>query len=100
MECQVEREGYNNLSAALWGVETRDGAMLIWIIHKIHLILALYFPVSLYVTHTYMVFIEGEEVKYSRVFSCLPKDSNLWLFPNGVSQRIEMEIEPTPNNIE
>ena len=47
-----------------------------------------------------MVFIEGEEVKYSRVFSCLPKDSNLWLFPNGVSQRIEMEIEPTPNNIE
>ena len=65
-----------------------------------HLIMASYFRVSLYVAHTHMVFMEGGEVKYSRVFSCLPEDSNLWLFPNGVSQRIEMEIEPTPNNIE
>lgn len=65
-----------------------------------HLIMASYFPVSVYVTHGHMVFIEGGEVKYSRAFSCLLEDSNLWLFPSGVSRRIEMEIEPTPSNTE
>ena len=63
-----------------------------------HQIMASYFPVSRYVTH--IVFIEGEEVKYRRVFSCLPEYSNLWFFPNGVARRIEMETEPTPDNIE
>jgi len=30
--------------------------------------MASYFPVSLYVAHTHMVFMEGGEVKYSRAF--------------------------------